>query len=384
MKGIYLDNASTTYPKPPEVADEIYHYLRDESVNVNRGGYSKAYDIAGRILDIRQSICDMFHGPDAKNVIFTANITESLNMILKGYLKPSDHVIVSAIEHNAVMRPIVQLSKSGIEFTRISARSDGSMDLDNLDRIIKNNTKMIVTTHASNVCGTINPIEEIGRWAHEHGIIYVVDSAQTAGIIPIDMKKMNIDILAFTGHKGIMGPQGIGGFIVDDELSKKIDPIISGGTGSISHTEEVPEFMPDRFEAGTLNIPGILGLGAGIRYINKYGIDDIYKHEMELTEIFIDGIHKHVPNAHIVGIDGIDGRTGVVSIVMDDKDPAAIAYELDSQYGISVRVGLHCAPNAHKVLGTYPMGTVRLSFGIYNTKQDIDIAISALKEIGDN
>lgn len=383
MKTIYLDNGATSFPKPKEVADAVYNYMTNCGVNINRGGYQSAYVVAGTVLETREMLAEMFDAGDCRNVVFTKNITESLNVVLKGFLKPGDHILCSSIEHNAVMRPLVQLQKIGIEFDRIPANDRGEMDLDAVEGMIKDNTVAIVTTHASNVFGTLNPVAEIGKIAHSHGLKYIVDSAQTAGILPISMKEMDIDVLCFTGHKSLLGPQGIGGFILTDEMVSLIEPLITGGTGSISHTEETPDFMPDRFEPGTMNIPGILGLHEGLAWIRTKGLENIASHELALTQRFLDGIKPLVDDGKLAvfGMPGTEGRVGVVSIQTLTVDPADAAFKLDFEYGIMTRVGLHCSPHAHKTLGTYPTGTIRFSFGNFNTEEDVDAAIKALTEI---
>ncbi len=386
---IYLDNGSTSFPKPKEVADAVYRYMTELGCNINRGCYNDAYNIEEIVYETRQMLCDFFHGPSCKNVIFTKNVTESLNVILKGFLKSGDHVLVSSMEHNAVMRPLVQLEKTGVTFTRIPCTSDGSLCLEQLETLLQTNTKAIIMTHASNVCGTLLPIQEIGEICHKHHLKFIVDCAQTAGIYPIHMKEMNIDALAFTGHKGLLGPQGIGGFLLQDDMISLIDPLISGGTGSISHTEEIPEFMPDRFEPGTLNLPGIVGLHAALTWLNQTGIDKIREHELELTKEFLEGLEKlnssktasQQDYLKIVGKRDCNNRTGVVSIQTLTIDPAEAAYELDEEYGIMTRVGLHCAPSAHQTLGTYPTGTIRFAFGWFNTKNDVHAALDALANI---
>ncbi|MBQ0040791.1 MAG: aminotransferase class V-fold PLP-dependent enzyme [Clostridiales bacterium] len=386
MEKIYLDNGATSFPKPKEVVDAVYEYMTSVGVNINRGGYQSAYDVASTVLETREMLCKMFNGKDCRNVAFTKNITESLNIVLKGFLKPGDHILCSSIEHNAVMRPLVQLAKTGVEFDRIPANERGEMDVDAIEGLIKPNTVAIVCTHASNVFGTLNPIDKIGEIAHQHSLKFFVDTAQTAGILPINMQEMHIDALCFTGHKSLLGPQGIGGFILDDDMVKKLDPLITGGTGSISHTEDTPEFMPDRFEAGTMNLPGILGLNAGLKWLEEKGLDNVLSGELELTQQFIDGLKPLIDAGKIklYGMPGIKGRVGVVSIQTTEVDLAEAAFNLDLEYGIMTRVGMHCAPYAHQVLGSYPTGTIRFSFGNFNTREDVDAAIKALTEICNN
>lgn len=382
LRKIYLDNASTTFPKPKQVTEAMYQYMTQVGSNISRGGYSSAYHTEELVYETRQKLAELFNATDCKNVIFTKNITESLNVILKGFLKPGDHVITSSMEHNAVMRPLVQLQEKGVSFTRVPCNVDGTMDIKKLEPCLQQNTKMIVMTNASNVCGTVLPIKEVGRFCHEHDLKFVVDTAQTAGVNAVDMQEMYIDALAFTGHKGLLAPQGIGGFILQENMIDKIEPLIFGGTGSISHTEQVPRFMPDRFEAGTMNLPGIIGLNAGLNWLKDITMEKIKEHELNLTKYFIDGIISlDDENIQIAGKKDISGRMGVVSIFIKNKEMAQIAYELDEKYGIMTRVGLHCAPSAHKTLGTYPKGTIRFSFGWWNTKEDIDVAIDALANL---
>lgn len=380
MPKIYLDNASTTFPKPKEVAEAVYHYMTQVGSNVSRGGYDSAYHTEELVYETRQNLTDLFNAPDCKNVIFTKNITESLNIILKGFLHLGDHVLVSSMEHNAVMRPLVQLRQKNISFTRVPCSHDGTLDVNDLAKYLQPNTRLVVMTHASNVCGTVLPIEKVGHFCQEHHLKFVVDTAQTAGVWPIDMQKMHIDALAFTGHKGLLGPQGIGGFILHEDMIEKIEPLISGGTGSISHTEEIPHFMPDRFEAGTMNLPGIIGLNASLNWLKQTTCSAVKQHELMLTQYFLDGIASlNNENILIAGRRDISQRTGVVSIQVKNREMAQLAYELDDKFGIMTRVGLHCAPSAHKTLGTYPQGTIRFSFSWWNTREDIEAAVNALE-----
>ena len=384
MKKIYLDQASTTYPKPECVARAVYEYMTGIGSNINRGCYENAYDTEEVVLETRELLCELFDGPDCKNVIFTKNVTESLNVVLKGFLKPGDHILTSSMEHNAVMRPIRQLEAEGVSFDRIPCNGQGELLLEKAEGLLKPNTKAIVMMHASNVCGTLLPLKEVGAFCKAHGLKFIVDCAQTAGVFPISMKEMNIDALCFTGHKGLYGPQGIGGFILQEDMIGEISPLLSGGTGSISHTEEIPDFMPDRFEPGTMNLPGIFGLHAALEWLNDTGIENIHNKEKELTELFLKKIQKMDPEGEkirLVGKKFVDGRTSVVSIQTPGRDVSEIAYLLDKNYGIMTRVGLHCAPNAHKTLDTYPTGTVRFSFGYFNTEEEVLFAVKALEEL---
>ncbi|MGM9544981.1 MAG: aminotransferase class V-fold PLP-dependent enzyme [Vescimonas sp.] len=380
MERIYFDNASTSFPKAEGVAEAVYHYLKDCGCNINRGGYDEAYQAEEIVLRTRQQLTELFHGPDCRNVVFTRNITESLNVLLKGFLKAGDHVLVSAMEHNAVMRPLTQLAEQGVSFDRIPCMADGTLDVSAMDRLLRKNTRAVVMLHASNVCGTLMPAETVGAFCHAHGLRFILDTAQTAGVFPIDMEAMQIDALAFTGHKGLLGPQGIGGFILQPDMVPLMQPLIAGGTGSISHEEQMPSFMPDRFEAGTMNLPGIMGLHAALCWLEQETIDSVRSHELELTARFLSGA-LDIPYLRVVGRRDIAGRAGVVSVVPENADPALVADALGREYGIMVRVGLHCAPNAHKTLGTFPTGTIRFSFGRWNTPQQVDTALSALREL---
>ncbi len=377
---IYFDNGSTSFPKAPNVGKAMEEMIDKGAFNINRGGYEGAYDLEGIVYDARELICELFKFPKSSNVIFTPSITYSLNFFIKGYLKPGDHVIVSSMEHNAVMRPLVQLEKVGVEFDIAEGDREGNVTAEAFEALIKENTKAIITIHGSNVCGTIIPIEKIGQLCKKNNIAFVVDAAQTAGVLDIDMEGYNIDFLAFTGHKSLLGPQGIGGFIVRDELASKISPVIAGGTGSISDSEEPPMFLPDRFECGTLNLPGIIGLYTALKYIKSVGTDRIKEKELSLTDYFIEEVKKF-NNIEIIGKKTMENRLGIVSLDFKAMDNAQVAFLLDSLYGISTRVGLHCAPRAHKTLGTYPQGTVRFSFSHKNTKDEIDACINALRNI---
>ena len=380
MKSIYLDNASTTFPKAPTVASAMSDYITNRGININRGSYALAYDVEDIIYTTRQRLNSLFNGHDSSHVFFTQNVTMSLNMVIKGLLKARDHVLISSMEHNAVMRPLTQLLNEGITFDTISCDTTGSIKLDAIESLIRPNTVAIIVNHASNVCGTIQPIKEIGIICKDHHLHFIVDAAQTAGIIPIDVKESQIDALCFTGHKGLLGPQGIGGMILTKEMAQSLTPLIAGGTGSFSHLETMPTNMPDAFESGTLNLPGIIGLNEGLTFIESKGMENIHNHELALTEAFLKGL-RPIDGINIIGKQDVQDRTAVVSITIDGADAASVAYELESTYHIMTRVGLHCAPRAHQTLGTYPEGTVRFSFGYANTMEDIETALSALTTI---
>ena len=386
MKQIYLDQASTSFPKAPGTAEAVFRYMTDCGCNIGRGSYAAAYSAEELVYDTRVQLCRLFGAkaaPDPKNVVFTKNVTESLNVLLKGLLRPGDHVLVSSLEHNAVMRPLRQLEKQGIRFTRVPCAADGTMDPAEVENRIEPSTKAVVMLHASNVCGTVLPAEKVGAVCRKHGLRFILDAAQTAGVLPLDMEALNIDALAFTGHKGLLGPQGTGGFLIRSRLAAELEPLIAGGTGSVSHTEEIPDFLPDRFEAGTLNLPGIAGLHAALTWLLARPEGSILAHELTLTERFLrhmetlegDGLLR------VIGKHETEGRIGVVSVVPLHLDPAELAFRLDERFGVAVRVGLHCAPAAHRALGTFPEGTVRFSFGVFNTEDEIDAAAQAVAEI---
>lgn len=389
MQQIYLDNASTTFPKPQAVADAVYQYITHAGTNISRG--TCATTTEDLVFATREQLCRFFGGEDSKNVVFTKNITESLNIIIKGLLHSGDHVLVTAMEHNAVMRPLQQIGTElttdnaptdAITFSRIPCDADGALRLDALPQLVRPNTKAIIMTHASNVCGTLQPLAAIGSFCQKHNLKFIVDSAQSAGVVPINMQEMHIDALAFTGHKGLLAPQGIGGFVLLESMIDEITPLIVGGTGSLSHTEHPPRFMPDKFEAGTLNLPGIAGLHASLSWLQQ-GIDKIRTHELTLTQQFLDGLQQSEAQnlLRIVGKRNCSERIGVVSISTDITDIAELAFILADRYAIATRVGLHCAPNAHKTLETYPTGTLRFSFGWHNTAEEVNIALQALKEV---
>lgn len=393
MQQIYLDNASTTFPKPPEVAEAVYEYMTGVGSNIGRGGYASAYAAEEAVFNMRQLLCDFFGGEDAKNVVFTKNVTEALNVIIRGLLEKGEHVLVSAMEHNAVMRPLQLLGREleageeapadAISFSRIPCDSEGNLELEALPRLVQQRTKAVIMTHASNVCGTLLPIDKVGDFCKQRGLLFIVDSAQSAGVFPINMQQLHIDALAFTGHKGLLGPQGIGGFVLREHMVTKLTPLIVGGTGSLSHTEKTPRFMPDKFEAGTLNLPGIMGLAAGVSWLKERGLASIRAHELALTEQLLAGLQglEQQGLLRIFGRKDLKQRTSVVSIAGTQLDIAMLAHKLNVEYGIATRVGLHCAPNAHKTLGTYPTGTLRFSMGWHNNEADIDAAIKALREV---
>lgn len=377
MDRIYLDNGSTSFPKAPGVGQAMADFIEHVGINIARGGYTEAYSAMEVVLDTRERLCRLFHAPKAENVVLNSGITASLNVLLKGFLRPGDHVLTTTMEHNAVMRPLVQLEEDGVNLERIPCNEDGSLCLEKVEGMIRPNTKAIVMLHASNVCGTLMPAKEVGEICRKHGVRFILDTAQSAGIFPVDFAGWNLDALAFAGHKGLLGPQGIGGFIIKDDFVPYVRPLLAGGTGSASHQEVMPNFMPDRFEAGTANLPGIFGLHASLGYLEQVGIDAIRQVEMEHAAMLLEGFGQ-IPGIRVVGKPGVEDRTAVVSIDFRNWDNAEAAFELEDRWGIMTRCGLHCAPSAHKTLGTYPQGTVRFVPGHKTRKEEILQAVEAV------
>ena len=377
-KDIYFDQSSTSFPKAPGVADAMWTLLEHHGVNIGRGNYQEAYSVEGDVLDTRLRLAKLFNVSDARNIIFTPGVTFSLNTFFEGYLKPGDHVVVSGMEHNAVMRPLKRLqSRRGVRYTIAKTTERGEVPVESFEKALERDTKAIVTLHASNVAGTILPAREIGQLCKERGIVFALDTAQSAGSVEIDMDAMHIDLLAFTGHKGLRGPQGIGGFAIAKDLVDLVDPLMVGGTGSRSNSFEQPDFMPDKYESGTMNIPGIIGLRAALIYLDLLGLCQILVVNISLTLRFLDGLAT-IKGVRPVGMPGVKGRTSVVSITAVDRDNAEIAFELERDWIIMTRVGLHCAPFAYESLGTFYKGTIRFSFGATNTEEEIDTALEAL------
>ncbi|ERI90514.1 cysteine desulfurase family protein [Clostridiales bacterium oral taxon 876 str. F0540] len=378
---IYLDNAATTYPKPSSVYDSVLNYMMNIGANPGRGGHASSLEGSRIVYSCREELMKLFNFDKTENVIFTSNITASLNMLLKSTVKDGWHIITTSMEHNSVLRPLSSLQKTkNIELDIVPCSEEGIIDINLFKSKIKPNTKLVVMSHASNVVGSIQPIEEIGRLCKEHNIYFIIDTAQTAGVIPLDFYKLNLSALAFTGHKGLLAPQGIGGFLISDELNKEATALIEGGTGSLSESILQPDFLPDKFESGTLNTPGIAGLLAGIEYLNNESLQSIREREEYLTEKFIDGL-LNINGIKVYGTKNSKLMTATISINSDYINNAELGYILDSEYGIMTRTGLHCAPLTHKTIGTFPLGTLRFSFGPFNDIKDINYALSSLNKI---
>ena len=379
---IYLDNGATSFPKPQEVADAVYEYMTKVGSNINRGGYEKAYSAAEVVLETREMIDLMMNGYGARNAIFTPGNTYALNFLIKGLARKGDKFLTSHMEHNAVYRPLHQLQEEGvIQYECMPCNDLGQLELAKALEMITPDIKAVIMLHASNVSGTILPIEEIGRKCHEEGVIFIVDAAQTAGNTPIDMQKCHIDGLTVPGHKSLLGPQGIGAMLINPEIKDDIIPVISGGTGSHSDMADMPSELPDRFESGTLNLPGIYGLHAALKWLQKH-FDEVHDHEKALTARMLEGL-ANIKGVRLVGLPTIEGRVSVVSIDFAGDDNGICAFNLEHTYGINTRVGLHCAPLAHESLHTFPEGTVRFSIGPFNTEEEIDVALRAIEEIAE-
>lgn len=415
-KRIYLDQASTSSPKAPGVARVMSDFLESGGYNISRGHYQGAEAAGLAVLDARKAVARFFHFPAYRRVVFTNNITHSLNLVLKGFLRPGDRVICSSMEHNAMMRPLRQLEKIGVIVEEIPNDAQGRWPLEAVQEALKKPARALAMTAASNVCGTVLPFREVAKLCHEAGTAFILDTAQVAGTLPLDAAELGCDALCFTGHKGLLGPQGIGGVLFSELMAEECSPLISGGTGSFSDSEELPPLLPDRFEAGTQNLPGILGLGAALAYLEglnaeaqaegspateavpgtrsafeqaQKGLWKIAAAELSLCRRFLEGteaLSERLP-LRILGLPSSscqlekEERVAVVSLDFPEHDNARVAWLLDQNYGIMTRTGLHCAPQAHKTLGSFPRGSVRFSFGGTNTVEEVDAALAALEEI---
>ena len=382
MKTIYLDNAATSFPKPDGVSRRMKDYIDSVGATVNRSVYGSAQDAGLVLLTLRERLARLFHFDDPTYVILTPGMTAGMNMVIKGFLKSGDHCLVSSMEHNAVMRPIQQLTECGVSFDRIPCDREGFMDIDAIEGLIRPNTKLLVMAHGSNVSGTVQDAERVGKICAAHGIAFVLDAAQTAGHIPVDFEKFGLSALCVPGHKGLLGPSGIGAMLLRKDFAELLTPLIAGGTGSASDSELLPPYMPDRFESGTPNMPGVYGWEAAMSFLDEVGVEALHAHEMALTERFLRGV-KEIDTVRLAGTYDLDRRVGVVSIDFKNIDNAEAAYRLETEYGILTRCGLHCAPSAHKSLDTFPQGTVRFAVGFASTEEDVDAALEAIRVIGE-
>jgi len=382
MEVVYLDNAATSFPKPEAALEAMMRYQREIGGSPGRSGHRLSIE-AGRIVhETREVLARLFNIDDPLQIVFTKNATEALNIALVGLLKPGDHVITTGMEHNAVMRPLRFLASRGVDLSIVPCSDRGELDPDDIRAAFRTNTRAVVMTHASNVTGTIMPVQEIGLLTRERvDTVLCVDAAQTAGALPIDVAAMGVDLLAFTGHKSLYGPQGTGGLYIRKGLDKKIAPLMRGGTGSRSEFEEQPDFMPDKYECGTPNTVGLAGLSAGAAYILEKGVEAVRDKEDALTRLFLDRLHALGEDVTIYGPRSAQDRISVISFKLRDITASDAALYLDEHWGIMCRPGLHCAPAAHRTIGTFPHGTVRFSFGFFNTEAHADLAAEALRQL---
>ncbi len=375
---IYFDNAATSWPKPPAVRAALNDYFGQAGGNPGRSGHRMSIAAARLVERAREVLSELFHVSDPGQIVFTHNATHALNLALYGLLRPGDHVVTTSVEHNSVMRPLRHLESLGVDLTVVACAGDGTLEVADVDHALRPNTRLLVTTHGSNVTGALMPVDALAAMARKRGVPYLVDASQTAGIIPIDVAALGLDLLAFTGHKGLLGPTGTGGLYIRDGIV--LSPLMRGGTGSDSAHETQPDFMPDAYESGTLNVAGLAGLAAGVRFLLEIGIEVVAAHERALIAQFlagaaaIHGVTQYGPKDAAL-------RCGVTSFNIDGAVPSEIGTILDQSFGIMSRPGLHCAPATHRTLGTFPMGTVRFSFGWFNTRAEVDMALKALGEI---
>ena len=374
---IYLDNAATTMHKPQEVIDAVVAAMSSMG-NAGRGVNDASLSASRIIYDTREKLCHLFHGTNARQIAFTNNSTESLNIAIKGILNPGDHVITTMLEHNSVLRPLYEMEARGVKLTIVKSNEQGTLNIQDIEDAITEETKMIICTNGSNLTGNYIDLKPIGEMAHKHGVLFAVDASQTAGVFPIDVQDMQIDILCFTGHKGLLGPQGTGGIYVREGLS--VRPLKSGGSGVQTYSKIHPAEMPTALEAGTLNGHGIAGLHAALEYLEKTGIDSIRNREQDLMWRFYEGV-KDIPNVKIYGDFSTKNRCAVVTLNIGDYDSSEVSDALLTEYNISTRSGGHCAPLMHEALGTVEQGAVRFSFSHYTTDEEVDTAIKAIREL---
>ena len=380
MDNVYLDNGATSFPKAPGVGEAMCRYVERLGRNVGRGSYAPAMEAAGGVLAVREKLAALVGAPDPRNIIFTPGATWGLNLLLRGLLRPGDRVITSPMEHNAVLRPLEQLRAAGVTVELLPCTDRGELVLDGLAERLPG-ARAVALTHASNVSGTLFPIAQVGALCRQAGVFFLVDAAQTLGVLPVDVAAMGIDGLAFPGHKGLLGPQGIGGLALSPALAQALEPVVSGGTGSMSESLAMPPFLPDKFEAGTLNLPGIFGLGAALDYLAAEG-EALRARERKLARhLWYRLMELDGEGLRVLGSGEPDRRVGVVSVDFPGRDNGEMAFRLEQEYGVQTRCGLHCAPLAHRTLGTFPQGAVRFSVGPFNTFAEIDYLEGALEEL---
>ena len=376
---IYLDHAATSWPKPPEVLEAVMRAMQEEAANPGRGSHQMAVKASRVLFDTRKQLAGLFKIKNPNDIAFSLNTTGALNLAIKGYVKTGDHVIATAVEHNSVRRPLEYLKQTrGIEVTYIETDSQGHLDASRVKEAIRPNTTLIIANHSSNLLGSILPIADLGEIARSHKLRLLVDAAQSAGLLEIDVRGMGIDMLAFPGHKGLLGPQGTGGLYISPEVD--LEPHMHGGTGSQSEAPDQPSIRPDRYEAGTQNTPGLGGLRAGVTFVREQSVSRIYEHEWELSQLMIEGLSQ-INGVRLLGPNAGQPRTGIVSFLVGQADPSETAFILDQHYGIAVRSGFHCTPQAHQCAGTSDTGAVRASVGCYTTKEEVESLVSAVREI---
>jgi len=382
MEILYLDNAATSFPKPDTVMAAMIAYQQNIGANPGRSGHGRSIEAGRIVFETREALARLFHIEDPLRIALTKNATESLNIVLQGGLRPGDSVITSGMEHNSVMRPLRFLEGRGVELSVVPCSPRGELEPDDVRKALRKNTRMVVLTHASNVTGTILPVEAVGALLRDRPeVLFCVDAAQTAGALPIDVEKMRIDLLAFTGHKSLFGPQGTGGLYIREGLENKISPLMMGGTGSRSEFEQQPVFMPDRYESGTPNTIGIAGLGAGVSFVLEQTVGTVRDQEERLISRFLSGLRDLRDDVIVYGPQDASRQTAVVSFNIRDVSASDAASYFEDNRGILCRPGLHCAPSAHRTIGTFPRGTIRFSFGFFNTQRDVDDACAALREL---
>lgn len=380
MHSVYLDNAATSFPKPPAVAARMREYVEQIGASVSRGSYASAQQAELVTLRLRQRLCELFAFQSIPHAVLTPGNTWGLNLLLFGALRPGDHCLVSAMEHNAVMRPLGQLARRGVTFDRIPCDREGRLQIGQIEPLLRENTRLVLLAHASNVSGTVQDVQAVGEICRTRGIPFAFDAAQTAGHVPIDFEALGLSALSVPGHKGLLGPQGIGALLLRPDFAETLEPLVSGGTGSVSDSEEVPAYFPDRLEPGTPNLPGIFGWEAALNYLQQVTIPAVQAHDSALSQRFLNGL-RTIPGASLVGPDTAEGRVGVFSLDFPGKDNAEVAVSLEERFGILTRCGLHCAPSAHRTLGTFPRGTVRLSFSWFTTESEVDRALEAIAAV---
>ena len=375
---VYLDNAATSWPKPPEVIAAMQAYLENGGGSPGRAAHGKSLASARMVYETRDALSSLFNATSPDRVIFTKNATEAINLLLFGFLNPGDHVIVSSMEHNAVMRPLRQLESRGVSLSVAACDSCGGLDPLTIKTALTPRTRLVLLVHASNVTGTLLPIAEVANIAREAGIRFAVDAAQTAGVHPIDVQSGGIDFLTFTGHKSLGGPQGTGGLVIGPDVDLR--PLMFGGTGSASESENQPAFLPDKLESGTLNAIGIAGLGASLAALAEFGVENVLAHERKLMKLFRDGL-KELSDIEVYGPENTAESVGVLSLNVASRPCEEVGMELERDFDILTRTGLHCAPAAHRTIGTFGRGTVRFSVSRFNTESDIHAALEALSRI---